>query len=71
MPHLQTVGPCETVTDLLMQIARFEIVSIGVVVFDGQNYTTHQVNMTSEDMFIASSLWNSFANGDYSHQREH
>jgi hypothetical protein len=67
----QTVGPCGTVSDFLAQIARFEIVSIGVVVFDGQTYTTHQVNMTSEDMLIASHLWGSFASSDYSHQREH
>lgn len=71
MSQLQTVGLCDTVTDFLTELARFKIVSIGVIVFDGQAYTTHQFNMTSEDMFIASSLWDSFAKGDYSNHREH
>ena len=66
----QTTYDTDDPYNLLDQIRSFSIVSIGIVVYDGQNYTTHQVGMSDYDLAIASDLWKRFAEGDYGHSQE-
>jgi len=68
----QTTDDTDDPLDLLYQVLHeLNIVSIGIVVFDGQHYTTHQVGMDKADMLLASHLWQRFANQDMGEELAH
>lgn len=54
-----TLGPFKDVGDFLAQltVGASDATAIGVVVIKGAVVTSHQINMTTEDLLIASELF--------------